>query len=81
VAAVLVRLQRGRCGGARVIVIPWPSVADPEPDECCPWCEAMPDGPHQQDCPLFAPTFDDVQFCDSCGHSYITNCGCDTEER
>jgi hypothetical protein len=61
-------------------IIDWPSTGGDEPEELCPWCECMPDQPHQLDCPLYAPCFDDLSFCDSCGHSYATNCPCSEGE-
>ena len=57
---------------------PWPSTADPGESDACVFCEAMPHEKHQPSCPL-ADSFDfgDVQFCDGCNCSYVTECGCD----
>ena len=58
----------------------WPSVEDPGV-ECCPYCEAMPHEPHSPACPMSDGSHEanDVRFCDACGHSYVTCCGCDEE--
>lgn len=62
-------------------IIDWPSTGGDEPETFCPYCEAMPTEKHQPSCPL-ADSFDfsDVQFCDGCNRSYVTNCGCSEGE-
>jgi hypothetical protein len=58
---------------------PWPSVEEKERRDWCPHCDATPEERHQPDCPLDGGEIDagDIQFCDSCGLSYVTECGCD----
>jgi len=64
------------------IVIDWPSVPNPDEDYACDYCEAMPTERHQPTCPLAGPEIyaDDLQWCDSCGCSYVTNCACGGSE-
>lgn len=56
---------------------PWPSVDDKNDELACDYCEAMPHERHQPSCPLYAPVFDDLQWCDGCGR---TTCACDRWE-
>lgn len=56
------------------------TVADAETAEACPYCEARPEDRHHGRCPLRpvdTVTEDEIQFCDTCGLSYVTGCGCD----
>lgn len=55
----------------------WPSVEDEPEKDLCPWCECMPDERHGPTCPLYAPAFDDLLFCDRCGVTYTSSCACD----
>jgi hypothetical protein len=57
-------------------VDPWPSVEDARED-LCPWCEAMPTERHTPPCPLYAPAFDELSWCDACGTEFLTRCACD----
>lgn len=59
----------------------WPSVEDKDSDQFCAFCEAMPNETHHPRCPLHGPEIeaDEINFCDRCGHSYVSCCGCDDE--
>jgi hypothetical protein len=54
----------------------WPSVESSEP-ELCPWCEAQPTERHSPPCPLYAPAFEELSFCDECQTEFATVCACD----
>lgn len=60
----------------------WPSVEDKSDEQFCPYCESMPDENHHPRCPLHGPVVeaDDVQFCDECLRSYVTQCPCGESE-
>jgi hypothetical protein len=58
---------------------PWPSVEDAH-EELCPFCEAAPHEAHQQDCPLYVHTFDELCWCSECEEMFSTRCNCDRDD-
>jgi hypothetical protein len=60
-----------------VRLLDWPSVADPDDNDACVYCESDPDQPHQPACPLYAPAFDDLMRCDVCKTEFFSRCACD----
>lgn len=55
----------------------WPSVEDKNEEQLCPWCECQPHERHSPPCPLYAPAFNELSWCDECGQEFATRCGCD----